>query len=673
MLSRLLRPRSIAVVGGGEWGRAVLTQSLGMGFQGSVHVVHPTASEISGVRAYSSIKELPSPPDACFIGVNRLATIDIVAQLATAGAGGATCFASGFAEARAEDADGADLQARLRASAGDMPLLGPNCYGFVNALDGAVLWPDQHGCARVKNGVAILTQSSNIAINLTMQTRGLPVGFIGTAGNQALVSQADLAAALLEDARITAIGLHIEGFQDLRAWESMADRAHYLGKPLVALKAGRSAQARAATLSHTASVAGADAGADAFLRRLGIARVDSISALLETLKLLHVAGPLTSGRIASISCSGGEAALVADTAHGRKLQFPALNASKTAALRGALGPMVALANPLDYHTYIWRDIEAMTRAWSAMIDPSLALTMLVVDFPRSDRCDAGDWRCATEAALNVKARTGANVAMVSTLPELMPEQIADQLIAEGITPLNGLTDALIAVETAANILTPTDAPVLLPRAMAPPRPVTEAAAKRRLAAHGFDIPRSYQATDPRRAAEGADLIGYPVVLKGEGFAHKTEAGAVIVNLRNAVEVEKAARQMKAESYLVEEMISPAVAELLIGVIADPAHGHVLTLGEGGVLTEILRDSRSLLIPANDDAIIQALTSLKISALLKGYRGQPAANITAILGAINALQAYVLANPDRVSEIEINPLICTATRAVAADALLQEAP
>ena len=168
-LDRLLRPETIAVVGGGAWCKQVVLQCQKMGFAGELWMVHPKEIEVRGVKAVASLDRLPSPPDAVFIGVNRHLTIDLVGKLAAMGAGGAVCFASGFSEAVAEDASGSDLQSALVDAAGDMPILGPNCYGYVNALDNALLWPDQHGCASVKTGVAILTQSSNIAINLTMQ------------------------------------------------------------------------------------------------------------------------------------------------------------------------------------------------------------------------------------------------------------------------------------------------------------------------------------------------------------------------------------------------------------------------------------------------------------------------------------------------------------------------
>src|SRR6056297_1386082 len=179
-LSRLLRPRSIAVIGGGAWCANVVEQCRKMGFDGAIWPVHPTRAALAGVPAFARIEDVPGVPDAAFIGVNRHATVDIVGYLAGIGAGGAVCFASGFREAQAETGDGAGLQDQLLQAAGEMPILGPNCYGLINYLDGALLWPDQHGGQRCDRGVAIVTQSSNIAINLTMQARGLPIAYVMT-------------------------------------------------------------------------------------------------------------------------------------------------------------------------------------------------------------------------------------------------------------------------------------------------------------------------------------------------------------------------------------------------------------------------------------------------------------------------------------------------------------
>ncbi|MDQ2089868.1 acetate--CoA ligase family protein [Marimonas arenosa] len=666
-LSRLFRPRSIAVIGGGDWCRQVIVQSERMGYEGVVWPVHPRGGALGSHQAYTRLEDLPDAPDAAFIGINRDATVEAVGVLSRMGAGGAVCFASGFSEAQAEDTKGNALQQRLLASADEMPILGPNCYGFINALDGALLWPDQHGCQRVDRGVAILTQSSNIAINLTMQRRALPIAYTVTCGNMAQTTQAEIAAGLLDDPRVTAIGLHVEGFADLRAWEALAGKAHAKGVPLIALKVGRSAQAQAATVSHTASLAGGDVGAQALLDRLAIPRVDDLPGFLETLKLLHVTGALDSPALASISCSGGEASLAADTGHSRAVSFPRLNPRQHAELRDALGPRVALANPLDYHTYIWRDTRAMARVFSAVADPGIGLTLLIVDYPHTD---ATDWHCATEAALATRAVTGRPVAVVSTLAELMPEDVARRLMAGGVVPLQGLTEAIVAAEAAAVIRAPDPEPLLLPGAPRETVTLTEAAAKQSLAAHGLATPRAVIAESREAVTLEAAKLTPPLALKGLGIAHKSEAGAVKLNL-TVIDTGKEAATMPAERFLIEEMVLGGVAEILIGITRDPAHGFVLTFAAGGVLTELLADSASLLVPASRASMAGALARLKCHALLTGFRGKPPANIDAILDAAEAVQSYALANAVTLEEVEVNPLICTPETAVAADALIRK--
>jgi acetyl-CoA synthetase len=637
-----------------------------------LHPVHPTGKQIAGHKSLRSLEEVPGPIDAAFIGVNRHATLDVVAQLRRLKAGGAICFASGFSEAAAEDAAAQDLQAALIEAAGEMPILGPNCYGFVNAFDGCAIWPDQHGCSRVQRGVAILTQSSNIAINLTMQNRGLPIGYMLTCGNQAQTAQTDIALQLLDDERVTAIGLHIEGFGNLRGWEALAQKARTKGVTLIALKSGVSQQAQAAAVSHTASLTGSDTGADAFLQRLGIRRARSLPVFLESLKLAHQFGPLSSNRIASISCSGGEAALAADTAQGTGLIFPPLNPRQAKDLSAALGPMVAMANPLDYHTYIWRDQAAMTQAWAAMADDEIAMTLLVSDYPRADLCDASDWECVTQAAIEATRRTGRPYAVVASLAELLPEQTAKTLMDHGVGAIHGLDHGLEALDVMSRPMAPPAEPVLLPGIDRDAELVDEQSAKLALAAHGLTIPPSVVVTDRSTAGQAAADIGFPVALKTLGLAHKTGANGLALGLNTRAEVEIAAPRLADGPLLVERMVAGTLVEVLVGVTRDPAHGFVLTLGAGGTMTDVLRDRASLLIPATRTEVTARLKDLNIAPLLEGFRGNPPVDLDALLAAIDAVQAYVLANAERVEEVEINPLICTQDNAIAADALIRKA-
>ncbi|OWV89239.1 acyl-CoA synthetase [Rhizobium sp. R635] len=676
-LDRLLRPQTIAVFGGRE-ARRVIEQCDRMGFSGKIWPVHPKLDEVLGRRCYRSLSDLPSAPDAAFVGVNRTLTVEIVRSLSRAGAGGAVCYASGFSEATAELADGAELQQALLEAAGDMPILGPNCYGLINGLDGALLWPDQHGMKRIECGVAILTQSSNIALNLTMQTRGLPIAYVVTAGNQAQTSLADVACALINDQRITAVGLHVEGFGDLSGLERLAAIARRSKKPVVVLKVGRSEQAKHAAVSHTASLAGSDAVADAVLARLGIGRVQSLPAFLETLKLLHVAGPLPSHSISSMSCSGGEASLMADAAVGRNVEFPALEPQQLPRLRRVLGEMVALSNPLDYHTFVWGDFERQTEAFTAMFEGGCALNLVVLDFPRGDRCDAAEWAMTADAVIAAATATGALAGLLATLPENMPEPIAERLMANGIVAFSGIDEAIIAAEVAAGIGKVWDRPPPLPLLDVPSmdgeiETLTEADAKTELAACGLPVPRGLQAFSPSEAAEQAERLGFPVVLKGLGIAHKTEAGAVALNLRDSEAVLNAAAKMPSNGgYLIEKMVDPPVAELIVGASRDPVFGLSLTLGAGGIFVELLEDSVILPLPATKADIRAAISRLKIAKLISGYRGQPKGDLEAAVDAVAYTAEYVVKNAVRLEELDLNPLmVLPEGRGVAAvDALIR---
>ncbi|PJE38053.1 acyl-CoA synthetase [Pseudooceanicola lipolyticus] len=671
--SRLFSPGSIAVVGGGSWCAAVVSQCRDSGFDGPVWPVHPSRPEVEGLPAYPSVAALPGVPDAAFIGVNREKTIDVVGHLSVLGCGGAVCFANGYAEAIVELHDGADLQARLVEATGAMRILGPNCYGFVNMLEGVALWPDRHGMVALDSGVAILGQSSNVLLNLTMQRRGLPLAVAVAVGNQAQTSMAALGIDLLEDPRITAVGLHIEGISDLPALEQLSARARALGKPVVALKVGQSHNARSAAVSHTAALVGSNAGARALFARLGIAQVDSAVELIEALKLCHVTGGLTGATVASASCSGGEASLMADLGAAAGLAFPPLDPAQRQALQAVLGPRVALANPLDYNTHIWGNRAALVACFSALAQSDQALTCVVLDMPRTDRFSALDFEQVVEAVIETRRLTGKPMAVVSLLPEGLPEDYCARLIAAGVTPLCGMSEALRAIRAAATAGTRgavQTAPLLRPRGNVETRVFDEAEAKALLSAAGLRVPRAQIAATAQAAAACAEQIGFPVVLKGTGLAHKTEEGAVVLGIASAAAVEVTARAMGCTRFLVEEMITDNLAELLVSITHDPAHGFVLTVGMGGILTELVGDTWSLLLPVSRDEIRTALAGLRTGAVLTGYRGRPAADIEAVLDSVMLLQSFVEARSGSLEEIEINPLICGTSGAIVADALIR---
>ncbi|HSF93716.1 MAG TPA: acetate--CoA ligase family protein, partial [Thermohalobaculum sp.] len=391
---------------------------------------------------------------------------------------------------------------------------------------------------------------------------------------------------------------------------------------------------------------------------------------------LHVHGPLPGRDLCSMTCSGGEASLIADAAIGRDLRFRKLDAAERAGVKATLGEIVTVANPLDYHTFIWNKEAEMTATFTAMVGCGFDLSLLVLDFPRLDRCSDASWESAVRAIASAQQATGGRIAVVASMPENLPETRADQFLALGLAPMHGLNEALAAAEAAAAITEgwarPEPAPVLLgAEGGGASRVLDEAEAKAALAAHDLPVPDGAIAATPEEAARIAAQIGFPVVLKGRGIAHKTEAGAVRLNLRSAEDVAAAARGMDyASGYLIERMVEGAVAELILGVMRDPVYGYTLTIGAGGILTELLADAATLMIPAGEAEIRAALAGLKSAPLLHGYRGRAQADIGAVVGVCLALQAYVAEADDRLEELDINPLMVTPYGAVAADALIR---
>ncbi|HPY40372.1 MAG TPA: acetate--CoA ligase family protein, partial [Thiolinea sp.] len=423
---------------------------------------------------------------------------------------------------------------------------------------------------------------------------------------------------------------------------------------------------------------GSQAASSAFLKRLGFGQVDSIAAFLETLKLLHVHGSLAAYSLSSLSCSGGEASLIADAALNRKVYFPALTPEQKAPIEAVLGPKVTVNNPLDYQTYIWGDEVKMTQAFTALLKIGFGLSLLVLDFPHPERCEHDDWLAALRALETAVQTTQQKAALVASLPENLPEVYVERLAFQGIAALSGFEETMIAAEIAADIRVywqqATAAPLLDGKASQTPEQILdEAQAKALLAAASVPIPRGQVVRNLEEALQIANDFTYPVVLKALGIAHKTDQAAVRLNLRNATELRAAFLDLEhlGTGLYLEQMVQGGVAELLVGFHRDERFGLVLTLGLGGIWVELLRDSQTLLLPSSKTDIQQALLQLKGAALLQGYRGKPEADLPAAIAAILRIQNFVMENESRIQELDINPLIVCATGqgAYAADALL----
>lgn len=682
-LNRCLNPSSIAVIGGAEAAR-VIQQCHKLGFRGDIWPVNPQRDSMQGVRCYRSVDALPEAPDAAFIAIPAESTITLVSALAQRGAGGAVCYASGFKETGQA---GNNRQQRLVEAAGTMPIIGPNCYGFINLLCGAALWPDYHGATRVQKGVAIFSQSGNVSLNLSMQRRLLPLAWLVTLGNQAVFGVEEGIAAALDSPCITAIGIHIEGLNDLPRFAKLAEQAMQRGIPIVALKAGRSVRGARITLSHTATLAGSGALYDALFVRLGIGQTSTPEEFIESLKLVSMHGALSSKRIASMSCSGGEATLVADLAERYQVEFPGLEDSHRQAVQLTLNEHVRVDNPLDYHTFIWGDSERMQATFSAMLAGDFALTLLILDTPDTDDAAMEIWLRTVHAFIAACRATASKGALVASLSENLPSEVGQLLLENGIAALQGLAQSLAAVQVACSVgeawaqmprtemLWFSGLPVGDSEAHQTLSRLDEHQAKQLLARAGFSIPQSVVADTAESAVVAAGQLGYPVVLKSltSTIVHKTEAGAVVVNLQNNQQVHAHATRMLSDTsrLLVENMVEDTVFEMLLGIGYDQQFGHYLIIGFGGVLVELIGDRQLLLLPVDEPMIRNSLNRLKTAALLNGYRGQARADVESVIQCALRLNQLLAEQSATICEIEINPLLVQSENngAVVADALI----
>jgi acyl-CoA synthetase (NDP forming) len=773
-LKRLLAPRTIALFGSG-WADAVDASGKVIGFRGEVWRIHPKRPSTAGVKYFRSIDELPGAPDASFVAAPAREVPAIAEGLATRGAGGFVCFASGFSETGTDE--GKRLTTELVAHARDLPFFGPNCYGFINFFDQVALWPDQvvgrpsgSGTVnfRVDRGVAIICQSGTLALNILFNGRSLPIGYVLTVGNQTSLAVEDMIELLADDERVTAFGLYVEGVKDTTRFARAVTKARAAGKPIALVKAGRTEAAARTAHTHTGSLAGADTVFDSFCRQAGIARCESLATLCETLKVFHTGGPLRGRRVMIMGASGGDMAMTADASRDLGLTFPAFPPSTAAKLQELLTDKVTVANPFDFHTHIWFDAPAMNSMFSMVHQAGFDAAGFMLDCPPEDQADPAAYVSAIDQFIATFPGLPTRSALISAMPESMSPTTREKCLAAGIMPLQGQREALEALNLAgevgetwasganvelrlqgrANTSASGATGVHGPRANSGAGPaalagtggvnitpdavgkstrtgraaaagaaagvdinasaaaadagaatadaaraslvghdsvahdsightvtLTEHAGKAALAAYGVNVPRS-KVVAANQAAKAAQDIGFPVVIKASGahLEHKSELGAVVVNIRTAAEAEAAAKRLSkvSDTLLVEQMIADGVAEIIVGMTVDAQFGQVLVIGAGGILTELLRDTVTLLPPFTAPSIEAALNKLKVSKLLKGFRGKPAGDVPALIDTILACTRYAEANVNTLVELDINPVIVrpAGNGATAVDALIR---
>lgn len=690
-LKRLLSSQHIAFLGGDRAGLAIRCCKVA-GYAGRMFAIHPKKTELEGVPCVPRICDLPFGPDAAFISIPADNTIAAVRDLADMGGGGAVCYASGFAELGDV---GQRRNEALLAAAHDLAVVGPNCFGVINYVNHGSLWPTHYPLQATTRGAAVIGQSGNLCINLSMNQHEVPFSYIVSAGNQAVLGFEDYIDVLVDDPKVTAIGLFLEGVRDVAAFSDSCRKALERGMPLVALRVGTSEMGARVAASHTSSLAGQNELYDTLFERFGILTTNTVPQFLELLKAVSV-GRLPAGRRLTVfSSSGGDNGMAADFASAAGFEMPPPSETQAKAVKALLPDYGTASNPLDFTAGYWGQEKLLTPMLTEMMRSGYDYGAIVIDHGRRrpDDRTVDEWLAAMVRAMGSASRgSGLPGAVICVNPESMPDEMRQMVLAEGLIPLQGLHDAFEVLgrmadyaafkQRIAEIGLPA-VPLRAPSLGAGRRVLDEVTSKARLAASGLPVPqgRVSDLAGLRGAAAGASG---PLALKAvsDQLPHKTELGAVALGLRGPDAVAAAGAEIvrrvqdykpevKLDRFLLEPMIEGTVAEILIGVTIDPHFGPVLVIGAGGIFVELLRDASRLLLPATRGDIEAAIWRLKTFPLLDGFRGRPKGDLPALVSAIEAVARYAEANLATLAEIDVNPIMVLpqGRGVMAADALI----
>jgi acyl-CoA synthetase (NDP forming) len=726
---KLFTPRSIALIGATDksrWSWSVFGNLRQHGFPGPVYLVSPRGVPVHGEHSYRRVADLPPGVDLAFVMVPTHAVPGVLAEVADHGIGSVVLLTSGFAEAGEE---GAALERQVAdlARRRGLTILGPNGNGYINAAAGITPYGLPIDSPLLRGPVGVVLQSGALASSVLAfaQARNIGISLLVSMGNETMVSMTDVMRYLIDDDGTRAIALFVESVRRPREFLSLAREALARGKPIVALKAGRSRAGARVAKAHTGSLTGDDAVTGAVFRQHGVIRVDSLEDLIITAGLLAASGPLPGRRFGFITASGGASEIIADRAEEEGIEIPEFAPETARRLREVIPPFAAVQNPVDVTGYILVNRDLLRDALTAVQDdPGLDALVLVSDLPRARPPDPGPvFDNYQRSGQVLRASAKPVIVMGNTLTDITEfgREVAAQAgypgvlggIHHGLTALgravwwSGLHQAeLRKSELRRTELRRTELRRTEPReaaAGAGPGPVTvpgigpaafpvpgltapepgstwsEHQAARLLAAHGIPIVPGTLVTSAGQAASAAAALGYPVVVKlaADKIAHKSDIGGVRTGLGSAAEVMAAYAAVTSAGARAGGVVRGALVqpqrtggvELLVGVVTDPAWGQVLAVGLGGVWTEILGDTALIVLPADRELILASLRGLRGAPLLDGSRGTDKADLDAVAGTIMSVAALAQRLGDRLGALEINPLHVSGSRAEALDALI----
>ncbi len=701
-LDRFLSPRSVAIVGASPAPHGIRGALLRLlrknGFAGAIYPVNPTHREIDGLRCYPDVAAIGAPIDLAVIAIPAPAVPGVLEECAAAGVANAIVISSGFAE---DTMTRSDLQDRIVALARrtGMRICGPNAEGFHNEVDRvtATFSPaaDRDAAAAsvaLPRRIGIVAQSGGMGFALYNRggAMGLAFSIVATTGNEADLTAADFLAHLAVREDTDAILLFLETIRDPAGFVAAAESARNAGKPVVAIKIGRSAAGKAAASSHTASMAGWDVAYDAMFRRCGVTVARDVDEALAFSAALLTNPPARGPRVAVVTLSGGAGALAADVITAAGLEMPELSAETQAKIRAFIPTYGATRNPVDLTAGgaqgggLMRAVEILSR------DDGVDQIAVVVTLSNTARVSPD----LSGLSQFIEERRKPLLFYSYTLPSPLGQ---NALVAAG-TPVYASMERLAAAARVLVRQEPAEQPAPLREAADLPAeagallaqadgPLAEYRAKALLAAAGLAVPPSRLVRNEDELDGIAARLGFPLAVKVQSvdIPHKTEAGGVRLGISDTEALRQAfhdvlaaarthAPQARIDGVLIERMAGRGV-EMIVGAMRDATFGPVVMVGAGGIRAELFRDTAYRLAPVGEAEALAMLRELRGAPLLEGFRGAPKADVTALARLISQVSRLVAAGRDRIAEFELNPVIVhqAGEGCSIADALLVLAP
>ena len=684
-LGSLLRPRTIAILGASERpsiGRALIESLTRLGYKGEIFPINPKYTTVLNTRCYPSLRDIPRQPDVVAFCVSTERVLDGIKETAEIGGRAAVIYDGGFAERGAE---GKRLQTEITNICRDsgIALCGPNCMGVLNPRDGSTTYMQEvREVEGLAGNVGLISQSGSICIGLLADVRRYGFSHVISSGNEAVVSCTDYLDALIDDLDTTVIAAFLETIRDPDRFVAALDRATDAGKPVVALKVGRSERTRRAITSHTGGLAGEGRVFSELLRAHRVIEVSDLDTLAEVLAAANGKRSPIGSRIGVVTGSGGQAELILDVANETGLDIPPLDAQVRQKAESVIGSLTGDGNPLD----AWGNGDFARNFSHALhcLDTDPNIDAIVMCSDAADGNPMGRAERSTDHA-RVLAEAAAKSTkphyIMGTRPGVLQKAQVQLMRAHGIPVLGGARQGLGAVAALGRVAQ--KRPPLLVNDQNMPdlgsllaenkvRPtINEADAKQFFGRCGLPVTREILAVDWNATRQAVASINYPVVLKiaSDHIAHKSEHGLVALSIQNEnelraaydrliVDAEKIVSRDCVAGVLIQEMVRTGL-ETFVGVSRDPDFGLVVAAGLGGVGIEIFKDYALRLLPLSEGDAEAMIAELKGYPLLNGARSTKPYDIAAFADVIKRVGILAWANRENLGEIDLNPVMVLA--------------